>query len=182
MTFLGSGAGAGVLFIALFALALFLVADGYFMLFEILWNGQTPGKRMVGIRVIRENGYPMRPIDAVIRNLVRLVDWLPGAYGIGVLTMLLNKRAKRLGDFASGTIVVREGSRGAAAPLMPTPTEPRGVRLSSADATLVRDFLVRRASMDPRARADLAARLAAVLAQRYALTLDGEPEVFLERL
>src|SRR5258708_32376855 len=130
--FLGSGAGAGTLFIALFALALFLVADGYFMLFEILWNGQTPGKRMVGIRVIRENGYPMRPIDAVVRNLVRLVDWLPGAYGIGVLTMLLNKRAKRLGDFASGTIVVREGSRGAGALLMPAAesAESRGVRLS----------------------------------------------------
>src|SRR6267378_3477226 len=180
--FLGSGTGAGTLFIALFALALFLVADGYFMLFEILWNGQTPGKRMVGIRVIRENGYPMRPIDAVIRNLVRMVDWLPGAYGIGVLTMLLNKRSKRLGDFASGTIVVREGSRGAAALIMPPAVEPQGVRLSSADATLVRDFLVRRASMDRRARADLAARLSAVLVQRYALTLDGEPEAFLERL
>src|SRR5712691_9716473 len=113
-----------VLVLGLFALALLIVTAGYFMLFEILWNGQTPGKRLVGVRVIRENGYPMRPIDAVIRNLVRLVDWLPGAYGIGVLTMLLNKRAKRLGDFASGTIVVREGSRGAAAPLMPTPTEP----------------------------------------------------------
>ena len=179
---LGSGPGAATLFIALFALALFAVADGYFMLFEILWNGQTPGKRMVGIRVIRENGYPMRPIDAVIRNLVRLVDWLPGAYGIGVLTMLLNKRSKRLGDFASGTIVVREGSRGATVLLMPTEAEPSGVRLSSADATLVRDFLVRRASMDPQARADLAARLAAVLVLRYHITLDAEPEPFLERL
>jgi len=180
----GSGPGAATLFLALFILALFAVADGYFMLFEILWNGQTPGKRMVGIRVIRENGYPMRPIDAVIRNLVRMVDWLPGAYGIGVLTMLLNKRSKRLGDFASGTIVVREGSRGAAALVTATAAsaESRGVRLASADATLVRDFLVRRASMDPRARADLAARLSAVLAQRYALTLDGEPEAFLERL
>jgi uncharacterized RDD family membrane protein YckC len=179
---LGSGAGATTLFIALFALAVFAVADGYFMLFEILWNGQTPGKRMVGIRVIRENGYPMRPIDAVIRNVIRIVDWLPGAYGIGVLTMLLNKRSKRLGDFASGTIVVREGSRGAAVPLMPTVAEPLGVRLSSADATLVRDFLVRRASMDTRARADLAVRLAAVLVQRYDLTIDGEAEAFLERL
>ena len=180
----GSGPGAATLFLALFALAIFAVADGYFILFEIVWNGQTPGKRMVGIRVIRENGYPMRPIDAVIRNLVRVVDWLPGAYGIGVLTMLLNKRSKRLGDFASGTIVVREGSRGAGALLMPVAesAESRGVPLSSADATLVRDFLLRRASLDPRARADLAARLAAVLAQRYALTLDGEPEVFLERL
>jgi uncharacterized RDD family membrane protein YckC len=178
------GAGGATLFVALYVLALFAIATGYFMLFEILWNGQTPGKRMVGIRVIRENGYPMRPIDAVIRNLVRMVDFLPTGYGIGVLTMLLNKRSKRLGDFASGTIVVREGSRGAGALLMPAAesAESRGVRLSSADATLVRDFLLRRASLDARARADLAARLAAVLAQRYALTLDGEPEVFLERL
>jgi hypothetical protein len=152
------------------------------MLFEILWSGQTPGKRMVGIRVIRETGYPIRPIDAVIRNLVRMVDWLPAVYGIGVLTMLLNKRSKRLGDFASGTIVVREGSRGAAIPLMPTVAEPSGIRLSSADATLVRDFLVRRTSMDPQARANLATRLCAVLAQRYSLTPEGEPETFLERL
>jgi len=95
---------------------------------------------------------------------------------------LLNKRSKRLGDFASGTIVVREGSRGATVLLMPTEAEPSGVRLSSADATLVRDFLVRRASMDPQARADLAARLAAVLVLRYHITLDAEPEPFLERL
>src|SRR6266568_1097330 len=109
--FFSLGAGAATLSLALFALALFLVADGYFMLFEILWSGQTPGKRMVGIRVMRENGYPIRPIDAVIRNLVRIVDWLPAGYGVGVLTMLFNKRARRLGDFASGTIVVREGAR-----------------------------------------------------------------------
>src|SRR5579859_6423302 len=181
----GGGAGATTLLLALFVLALLAVADGYFILFEIVWNGQTPGKRMVGIRVIRENGYPMRPIDAVIRNLVRIIDWLPGAYGIGVLTMLLNKRSKRLGDFASGTIVVREGSRGAAASWAPraqSVADPSGVRLATADATLVRDFLARRSSMNPHARAGLAARLSAVLAQRYALTLDGEPEPFLERL
>ena len=104
-------AGAGALVVGLYVLATFLVTAGYFMLFEILWSGQTPGKRLVGVRVIRENGYPIRPIDAVIRNLVRIVDWLPFTYGVGVLTMLLNKRSKRLGDFASGTIVVREGSR-----------------------------------------------------------------------
>ncbi len=179
----GRGAGAATLVLALVMLALFAIANGYFMLFEILWNGQTPGKRMLGIRVIRENGYPMRPIDAVIRNLVRMVNWLPGAYGIGVVTMLLNKRSKRLGDFASGTIVVREGARGgAAASFRPGAAEPTSVRLSNADATLVRDFLVRRATMDPHARATLAARLSAVLVQRYALTIEGEPEPFLERL
>ncbi len=178
----GAGEGGTVLFIGLFALAVLAVADGYFILFEILWNGQTPGKRMVGIRVIRENGYPLRPIDAVIRNLVRIVDWLPGAYGIGVLTMMLNNRAKRLGDFASGTIVVREGARGAPVILLPNPGEASRVRLSNADATLVRDFLVRRSTMNPQARADLADRLCAVLAQRYALTPERDSEVMLEGL
>src|SRR4029078_5649079 len=111
---------------------------GYYMVFEILWNGQTPGKRLVGVRVMRENGYPIRPVDAVIRNLVRIVDWLPATYGIGVLTMLLNKRSKRLGDFASGTIVVREGARTRVAPVnvgadVFSPT----YILAAADATLV---------------------------------------------
>src|SRR5712691_3588235 len=179
---LGSGPGAGTLLLALVVLALFVVADGYFMLFEILWNGQTPGKRMVGIRVIRENGYPLRPIDAVIRNLVRMVDWLPGAYGIGVLTMLLNKRSKRLGDFASGTIVVREGSRGPAAAMLASVSTSRGYALSNSDATLVRDFLSRRATMNAGARSELAQRLATTLASRYALSVDPDPERFLEEL
>ena len=69
---------ASTLLIALFVLPVFVVTTGYFMLFETLWSGQTPGKRLVGVRVMRENGYPIRPVDAVIRNLIRIVDWLPG--------------------------------------------------------------------------------------------------------
>jgi uncharacterized RDD family membrane protein YckC len=176
------GGGEGLL-IGVYALALFAVTVGYYMAFEILWSGQTPGKRLVGLRVIRENGYPIRPVDAVIRNLVRAVDWLPFIYGVGVLTMLLNTRSKRLGDFASGTIVVREGTRGPGA--IPLPSEavaPQGFTLLNQDATLVRDFLVRRGGMHPRARAELAQRLAASLAQRYGLPLEADAEVFLERL
>jgi uncharacterized RDD family membrane protein YckC len=172
----------GVFMLALFALALFVIMAGYFMLFEILWNGQTPGKRLVGVRVMRENGYPIRPVDSVIRNLVRIVDWLPGMYGIGVLTMLLNKRSKRLGDFASGTIVIREGARGAAAAMIPTTSTSRGYALSNSDATLVRDFLGRRATMNGDARADLAQRLANTLATRYGLSVAGDAERFLEEL
>jgi len=74
------GRGGVTLVFALLALAIFVVTSGYFMLWEILWSGQTPGKRLVGVRVIRENGYPIRPVDAVIRNLVRIVDWLPLVY------------------------------------------------------------------------------------------------------
>jgi uncharacterized RDD family membrane protein YckC len=178
------GAVGGVVAVAIVAVAVLVIANGYFIAFEIVWNGQTPGKRLVGLRVIRESGYPIRPVDAVIRNLVRIVDWLPLFYAVGVLVMLLNGRSKRLGDYASGTIVVREGMARTLAGLAAQPAESRGYTLSNADATLVRDFLVRRQAMHPRARADLARRLAQALAHRYHLTVDDqtEPERFLETL
>jgi uncharacterized RDD family membrane protein YckC len=179
------GGGRTVLLVGLILLAIFAISNGYFMLFEIVWNGQTPGKRVVGVRVIRENGYPLRPVDAVIRNVVRMVDWLPFLYGAGIVTMLLNNRARRLGDFASGTIVVREGPRTLRTLVAPSPAEhPSPVTLSNADATLVRDFLTRRGSLDGTARLELAQRLAAVVAQHYGLSADPhlDAERFLEQL
>jgi uncharacterized RDD family membrane protein YckC len=176
--------GGTALLVAMAVLGVFVITGGYFMLFEIIWNGQTPGKRLLGVRVIRENGYPIRPVDAVIRNLVRMVDWLPMGYGIGVLTMLLNGRSKRLGDFASGTIVVREGRSLSAASFL-APSETRNghtVTLSNADASLVRDFLTRRSTMQAQARAELARRLAEVIGQRYGLGVAANPEAFLENL
>lgn len=176
---------AQTILIAVLALGLFLIATGYFLVFEIVWNGQTPGKRALGIRVIRESGYPIRPIDSVIRNVVRMVDWLPLFYGIGVIVMLFNKPSRRLGDFAAGTLVVREGAPralSAVTPLSAIDEPPRGFALTNSEATLVRDFLVRRASLDPQARAFIATRLANALAQRYQLRVEGEPEAFLERL
>ena len=175
----------GIVALALWVLAVFIVTSGYYMVFEIVWNGQTPGKRLLNVRVIRESGYPIRTVDSVIRNLVRIVDWLPFLYGIGALVMLFNKRSKRLGDFAAGTMVVREGASQtltAVTPMTPTPEQPRTYALSAADATLVRDFLMRRDTLEPKARTQLAQRLAAVLAERYHLLLESEPEVFLERL
>jgi uncharacterized RDD family membrane protein YckC len=176
------GDGAGVLLVGLLSVGILLVTGGYFMLFEIVWNGQTPGKRLVGLRVIRENGYPLRPVDAVIRNLVRIVDWLPGIYGVGVLTMLFNPRSRRVGDFASGTIVVREGSTGADLVFGPAPSEQHAYTLSNADATLVRDFLLRRTKLNAAARAELASRLAVSIGSRYGLPVEVEPEAFLQQL
>jgi hypothetical protein len=113
----------------------FLAVFLYFMLFEIFWNGQTPGKRWLGLRVIRENGYPIRAVDAVVRNLVRIVDALPSGYAIGLLVMLFNARSKRLGDFAAGTIVVREDSWGAGTSLsaLTSSFEPALVRVGAAN-------------------------------------------------
>lgn len=98
----------GGLVIALYALLNFAVFWGYFLLFEWLWQGQTPGKRNVRLRVVRTDGSPAGFLPIAVRNLVRVVDFLPVGYGVGVVTMFCNRQARRLGDFAAGTLVVKE--------------------------------------------------------------------------
>lgn len=88
----------------------FLLVWGYFIVFETIWQGQTPGKRTLKIRVLKTSGYPITVVDAVIRNLVRFADLLPGFYGVGLITMFFSPQARRLGDYAAGTVVVRERS------------------------------------------------------------------------
>ncbi len=91
---------------ALLLLTMFLIWFGYYILFEIFMGGQSPGKRLLNLRVIKENGYPLGIVDILIRNLVRVIDFLPFGYGVGVVAMFANSRSKRLGDFAAGTLVV----------------------------------------------------------------------------
>ena len=86
----------------------FLFFWGYYIFFEMLWNGQSPGKRWVGLRVIRTDGTPITLSESFIRNLTRLVDLLPAAYGVGIITMFIDKQSRRLGDLAAGTLVVHD--------------------------------------------------------------------------
>src|SRR5687768_158999 len=117
----GDGGFTAYLIGAILVLIFFLIFWGYFVVFEMAWNGQTPGKRAGRLRVIRSSGQPIGAGEAMIRNLVRLVDFLPGFYGIGLIAMFIDENARRLGDFAAGTIVVREGHE----------TALRDVRVSS---------------------------------------------------
>jgi hypothetical protein len=94
--------------IALFGLIGFVLYSGYYVLFEMLWNGQSPGKRWVGIRVIRRDGTPVTLSESLVRNLARLVDFLPVAYGVGIISMFLDQQSRRLGDLAAGTLVVHD--------------------------------------------------------------------------
>lgn len=98
----------GGLVLALFALLNFAVFWGYYMLFELVWNGQTPGKRAAKTRVLRVDGSPTRTSEVAVRNLVRIVDWLPGMYTFGFIVMFFNRQSRRLGDYAAGTLVIRE--------------------------------------------------------------------------
>jgi uncharacterized RDD family membrane protein YckC len=108
----GSGAGAVALWMqALLLLAGFCVYYGYFAMFEAVWSGQTPGKRLVGLRVITTSGRPITTFDAIVRNLLRIVDQLPGIYAIGLTSIFMTARNQRLGDLAAGTVVVHEGAQ-----------------------------------------------------------------------
>jgi uncharacterized RDD family membrane protein YckC len=100
--------GTGLLGAYGFVLLLtFFLAWSYFILLEWLWQGQTVGKRIYGLRVIRDDGAPAGFLAVLIRNLLRLVDFLPFFYGLGLFTIIVTSRSQRLGDIAAGTYVVR---------------------------------------------------------------------------
>lgn len=93
---------------AAFGLLTFLIFWGYYIFFEMVWNGQSPGKRRLGLRVIRTDGSPVTLTESFIRNLIRLFDFLPAYYGVGIITMFINKQSRRLGDLVAGTLVVHD--------------------------------------------------------------------------
>lgn len=103
----GLGELAGALITGIVILTAGLFGWSYFILLEWLWNGQTLGKRLFGLRVIAEDGSPARFVAVFVRNLVRLADFLPGFYGLGLVSIVLSSRSQRLGDLAAGTYVVR---------------------------------------------------------------------------
>jgi uncharacterized RDD family membrane protein YckC len=163
-------------------LFLFLAQWAYYSLFEALWNGQTPGKRLLKIRVIKDSGRQITFFEALARNLLRIVDWFPTLYFVGVISMLCNREQKRLGDLVAGTIVVHErsdeqplmshNSRTFTASLYPQPVEkapePTGAlvpadrvaRLDAADLNVIDTFFSRALDLDLDKRAEIAERIA----------------------
>jgi uncharacterized RDD family membrane protein YckC len=178
---------------AIGALLTFLILWGYYLFFELIWSGQSPGKRVIGLRVVREGGRPITVSGAAIRNLIRVIDFLPFGYGVGVVVMFIDSRARRLGDLAAGTLVVKE-RRGVSLeallsettahdPVSPLPAGQAPVatidRLDDADYELIRDFLTRRRRLDREVRKQLAADIAAELQRRLEIP-PGEPEPLIE--
>lgn len=94
---------------AVMIILLFLTFSGYFAFFEWLWSGQTPGKRWLKLRVIREDGRPITFWEAAVRNLLRSMDMMPAPfYSIGLISVFATTRDQRVGDMVAGTVVVRE--------------------------------------------------------------------------
>jgi uncharacterized RDD family membrane protein YckC len=99
-----------VLIIAVIVVGL-LLTSGYYIIFESIWQGQTPGKRVTGIRVIKRGGQPLEFRDILLRNLLRIVDMIPTYYIVGLASFFMTKNQQRLGDLVADTVVVREFTR-----------------------------------------------------------------------
>jgi uncharacterized RDD family membrane protein YckC len=191
----------GVWSAALTVLAVFGVYWGYFVVFETLWSGQTPGKRMMRLRVVREDGRPVRFFEVFVRNLLRVaIDIQPlPSYAIGVVSIIFSPRSKRVGDFVAGTVVVKERSTEAPSleeiikvseleyqRLARTTSAPFSAdtrRLSEQELRAVKTFLKRRYELQEPSRSALAARIAQPISAKLGIPAEGlSPEALLEEV
>jgi uncharacterized RDD family membrane protein YckC len=164
----------------LFVMATLLVGWSYFILLEWLWEGRTLGKRVFGLRVISADGSPAPFTAVLIRNLLRVVDFLPAFYGLGLLAIVATSRSQRLGDLAAGTFVVRAPrprldllslrtiSSAGPAPTMPVPG------LSGELQRLVREFVARERALAEPDRRRVAAAVAGALRARIPDAASGD--------
>jgi uncharacterized RDD family membrane protein YckC len=199
---------AGKWLVAAIILFNFLLFWGYFALFEAFWNGQTPAKRLVKIRVIKDSGRQITLFEALARNLIRVIDMIPpNLYFVGLVSMLCNKQQKRLGDFVAGTIVIHErdneqpvlghNSRSITTSVYQPPLsesvkrigafQPPAdavARLRAEDLNVIESFLARALDLDLSTRAEIASRIATSMFAKMNLPLpqDVNPERTLEAI
>lgn len=184
LVLVGFGSGNGFV-LAITVVAVFATILGFDIAFETLNRGRTPGKALLRIRVVRAGGGPVRFLDSAVRNLLRLIDWLPSLYTIGLIAILVSERNQRLGDLAVGTLVVRDHPP---APVWSTPGTGVGVHPHAADwdvsaigddeVRALRRFLERRDELAPDARGHLATELARRVVPRVAGPSGTEPPEF----
>jgi uncharacterized RDD family membrane protein YckC len=173
---------------ALFFLCVFILYSGYYALFEVFWNGQTPGKRLVRLRVISDSGRPITVYEAVVRNLLRIIDQLPGLYVVGIISVFLTARNKRLGDIVAGTVVVHEKAMQDSQPdffaAAASTALSSGLQITAEELELIERFLQRRYDLSPEVRRQSAEQIAGRLRARLGAAQDGaaSPEDYLESL
>ena len=165
---------------ALLVLAGFCIYYGYFAFFEAIWNGQTPGKRNVHIRVIKESGRPISSYEAITRNLLRIVDQLPGLYVIAIVVAVLNRNHKRLGDYVAGTVVIHEKPLEGSRPMWTIPEKSAAPtydvrQLSLQELELIETFLQRRSTLEDTVRRSMARQIAQRVAEKLGIPREERP-------
>lgn len=174
------GFGIGVMLVVMFGLQWF-----YGAFFETIWNGQTPGKALMSLRVVRDDGSPGRLPDFVLRNLLRSVDFLPVFFGVGVVSMAVDERFRRLGDLAAGTVVISEQRTRVLGDVLVEPPVtdeerealPAGVRLSRGELRTIEDFLRRRHRFSEARAEELASYLGPVISERTGVKAESNSRV-----
>ncbi len=173
------------------AIAVFLVFCiywGYFAAFEVLWHGQTPGKRVVGIRVVKDSGRPINAIEGIGRNLMRAVDGFL-LYAVGLVCMMISRQNRRLGDYVAGTLVVHDKKTAEVkpdwnltGPAIASPNPELG-QLSEEDLVVIETYLHRRFDLDPMARVRTAIRVSELVERKTGLRRqhDQSDDDFLEK-
>jgi uncharacterized RDD family membrane protein YckC len=162
-------------------LVAFVLEWGYFVLFETLWEGQSPGKRWMRLRVVSASGRPLGFVDSVLRNVLRAADFLPGLYVLGGAVMSVDARFRRLGDFVGGTLVVAEDPREVEAPLAriapPTANElaqlPPAAALSPSELRVVELYLRRRPYLSDERSEELSQLAVNAVAGRHGIRLES---------
>ncbi len=160
---------------AITLLLFFCIYWGYFAAFEILWHGQTPGKRVAGIRVVKDSGRPITAIEGIGRNLMRAIDGL-FLYLVGVISIVLSRQHKRLGDYVTGTIVIHDKRTYEVKPdwsfdrPAATISHPELSHISEQDLIVIETFLHRRLELEPMVRFDTAVRLSETIQRKSGLT------------
>jgi uncharacterized RDD family membrane protein YckC len=159
----------------------FVLIFGYDIVFEVFGSGRTLGKRAAGVRVVRRGGQPVGFIASVVRNVLRIIDFLPNFYLLGAILIVATRENQRLGDLAAGTIVVREHGAAREAADWASWSRPTVAgdavagwdvsAVTPAEIAAIRQFLDRRLALPPDARLQLAWQLAA----RVSATVTGIP-------
>ena len=173
--------------LAVLVIMQFAILWGYYLLFEGLRDGQTPGKRVFRLRAVRDGGYSVGFAASAVRNLMRIVDLQPAfTYLIGITSIAFSKSGKRLGDIVAGTIVVRESLVRQPVVAKPSRREPPAVtttiaptQLTDSEFQLLDRWAARRGEIDPQRRRQLTTQVAARL--RHALP-PGDPSTESARL
>jgi uncharacterized RDD family membrane protein YckC len=147
----------GLWFLVAFALEWF-----YPVLFELTRSGATPGKSLLGLKVVMDNGLPVTPAASLTRNLLRVADFLPLMFGAAIVTMLLRPDSKRLGDLAAATLVVHEATRPIKARLDGVPPVIPVRRLSPTDQAALVALAARAPTLTAERLDELAALAAAI--------------------
>jgi uncharacterized RDD family membrane protein YckC len=151
------GIGIAVALIVFFGLEWF-----YPVYFELTRSGATPGKRSMGLKVVMDNGLPVTPAASLTRNLLRTADFLPFLYGFGIVSMLLRRDFKRLGDLAAATLVVHQPRTVTRTTLDQLQPMPPAIALSPRDQAAVVDLATRAPRLNGERLDELAALAAKV--------------------